>query len=433
LYGQSKTERSIHIRPSLWATAFLAALSVLWFLLMRANIQIGQQLLLPIVLLASYAAFYGVPVARRCLFPIAYLYFAIPIWGAINGVFQWGTVFAVRILLRIFGIPVYFQGSELHLPSGVLSVEGGCSGLHFFVVAMAIAVLYWRVNAIKRPVVLLAFAAGLAVFTNWLRVFVIAIAGYLTNMQHYLIRVDHYRFGWVLFGIAMGVFFFFAARMSAEVPSEPVVPREGNARSKLHWSALVLFAVVVGPLWQWTITMRDQGTAIVPDPLVSPPGWSAVPNTASTWKPIFANADYREATLYIRDSVAVEVFRAMYTDQRQEKKLAGFENSIVGAGHKVQSGAIASQSLPGFSSSIMADASGKKWLVLHSYFVGERRFVGPIYAQVFYGLSSIFERNRVGVLAVRSECVLSCEATEALLSPFIRALSIEPVSSLGTD
>ncbi len=36
------------------------------------------------------------------------------------------------------------------------------------------------------------------------------VAGYLTDMQHYLVRVDHYYFGWALFAVAMAVFFLLA-------------------------------------------------------------------------------------------------------------------------------------------------------------------------------------------------------------------------------
>jgi hypothetical protein len=127
------------------------------------------------------------------------------------------------------------------------------------------------------------------------------------------------------------------------------------------------------------------------------------------------------------------MFRALYTDQRQAKKLASFGNSIIGSGLHDNFETVAAQTLPGFSSLVVSDAHGKRWIILHTYFVGERRFGTALNAQVFYGVSSIFARKHVGVLAVRSECVVSCEATLALLAPFISALSIEPVLSLGND
>jgi exosortase/archaeosortase family protein len=295
-------------------------------------------------------------------------------------------------------------------------------------------VLYWRLNAIKRPAVLLVLAASLAVFTNWLRVFVITVAGYMTNMQHYLVRVDHYRFGWVVFAIAMGVFFLLAARMAGGVPNELVIaPNREVARSKVQWSALVLLAIVIGPLWQLSLYLRDRGSELSSDVIAPPPGWSVVPNAASTWNPIFANADYRDLTKFSHDSTTVEMFRVLYTDQRQAKKLASFGNSIIGTGLQDNFETVAAQSLPGFSSLVVSDAHGKRWIILHTYFVGERRFGTALNAQVFYGVSSIFARNRVGVLAVRSECVVSCEATQAMLASFVRALSIEPALPLGTD
>jgi exosortase len=402
-------------------------LSLLWFLLVRVNIQAGHQVLLPVVLLATYAALYGVPLAKRCVFPIGYLYFAIPIWGAINGLFQWGTVFAVRLLLRVFGIPVYFQGSELHLPAGVLAVEGGCSGLHFFVVAMAIAVLYWRLYAIQRPVMLLVLAASLAVLTNWLRVFVIAVAGYLTDMQHYLIRVDHYRFGWVLFAVAMIAFFVLAGRMTGSLRVQSVASKESDAKVTMQWGGIgllpVLFALAIGPIAQWTLRLRDQNQAIAHSTITPPAEWSVASTATSNWHPVFVNADFSDLTVYRRDAIGVEVFRALYTDQRQEKKLSGYSNSIAGTGYQHASGELAAPPPLGFSRSVLAESSGKQWVVLHTYFVGQKTFAQPLPAQMYYGVSSIFSPKRIGVIAVRSECVPTCAAADALLLSFVDTLN----------
>lgn len=435
LYDQAKLERKVVIQPTKNATLALALLSLAWFLFIRVNVLVGQMLLLPLLILAVLAAIYGVSVARRCWFPIGYLYFAIPFWGLFNPLFQWGTVFAMRILLRALGIPAYFQGNELHLPAGMLTVEGGCSGLHYFVVAMAIAFLYWHMNGVKRPGKLLALAAGLAILSNWARVLVITIAGYMTNMQHYLVRVDHYKFGWVVFAMAMGVFFFFAGRMAVTAHDESAVSSDRGAeqRFKLQWSAAVVLAMTFGPVLQWALTMRDAGAAIVRDAIAAPPDWTAVPATGSTWQPVFANADYREAVLYKRDAFTIEVFRALYTDQRQEKKLNGYDNSIIGRGYQDESQGFVAQGLPGFASLIIADASGRKWLVLHTYFVGQRKFASPMYAQAFYGLSSILAQSRVGVLALRSECMQSCDAAASLLSTFASSLSLDSAPPLATE
>ena len=46
---------------------------------------------------------------------------------------------AVRVLLRTVGIPAYFDGLQFQIPAGSFEIAGGCSGLHFLIVALAIA------------------------------------------------------------------------------------------------------------------------------------------------------------------------------------------------------------------------------------------------------------------------------------------------------
>jgi len=436
LYETATSERRITLRPSLPAIAGLAALSTLWMLLARMSIQSGQQILWPVLMWLSIAAFYGYSLARRCVFPLAYLYFAIPFWATINFLFQWGTVFAMRLLLRAFGIPAYFQGNELHLPAGTLVVEGGCSGLHFFIVAMAIAVLCCRVYAIKRLVVLLAFAAGLAVLTNWLRVFIIAVAGYLTDMQHYLIRVDHYRFGWMLFAISMAFFFYVAGRMPTKLNAGPSVlfTDQSITRPRGYLTVFAVLALALGPLMHWTASLRSQDKVVSAKIAIAPQGWLRATSTGSDWNPIFANADDRELIRYHRNEsavdtssdVTVEVFHAVYAQQRQDKKLSGFGNTIVGAGYQLIEDGATLPIPPGFARSVVEDEHGQKWVVVHTYYVGSRYFAAPAFAQAVYGLRSIFMWEPMGVFAIRAECKLSCDSTISLLQPFVLMLPDVP-------
>ena len=51
-----------------------------------------------------------------------------------------------------------------HVPAGSLEIAGGCSGLHFFIVGVAIAALYGELNrdSLRTRVQLVALAALLA-------------------------------------------------------------------------------------------------------------------------------------------------------------------------------------------------------------------------------------------------------------------------------
>src|SRR5690606_25050605 len=84
---------------------------------------------------------------------------------------------------------------------GTIEIESGCSGLHYFVVGLALAVLYGEANRLswRGRLRVAALGAGLAMLANWARIYVIVVLGHGTKMQHYLVAVDHYWFGWGLF------------------------------------------------------------------------------------------------------------------------------------------------------------------------------------------------------------------------------------------
>ena len=174
--------------------------------------------------LAATAAF-GWAVGRLLLFPAAYLYFAMPIWYPAP--LQDLTVLAMHGLLRITGPPALFTGDVIHIPNGTFRIEEGCSGVHFMIVGLAVAALYgekqrdpWRIRAWQ-----LALMAALAVLANWVRVYTVIEAGYLTDMQSYLVRVSHYGFGWAVFAATLVVFFWLVTRFGPDtVPAAaPVV------------------------------------------------------------------------------------------------------------------------------------------------------------------------------------------------------------------
>src|SRR5262249_20634373 len=139
--------------------------------------------------------------ARRAAFPLAFLYFALPLWDYLNPLVHAATVHAVRLMLRLVGVPAFFSGDTVSIPAGTFAIEDGCSGLHFVIVALAIAALVgeMRQDGWRLRVRWLATALVLAMITNWIRVFSIILLGHFTLMQNYIVRVSHYWYGWALF------------------------------------------------------------------------------------------------------------------------------------------------------------------------------------------------------------------------------------------
>ena len=232
-------------QPAPLAHLALAGAILAWLVCYRASIESLEVALLPVIFWLAATAAFGWAVGRLLLFPVAYLYFALPIWYPTP--LQDLTVLAMHGLLTITGPAALFTGDVIHIPNGTFRIEEGCSGLHFMIVGLAVAALYgeqqrdpWRIRAWQ-----LALMAALAVLANWVRVYTVIEAGYLTDMQSYLVRVSHYGFGWAVFAATLVVFFWLVTRFgpdtvpaAAPVVSSPADPHRSSCmtQASLHSS-----------------------------------------------------------------------------------------------------------------------------------------------------------------------------------------------------
>jgi exosortase A len=403
----------------------LAMLSLLWLICVRAGIQTGHQVLLPVLLWLAVLATTGLRAARATAFAIGYLYFAIPVWGSLTGILQDTTVAAVDLLLRITGVTAYVQGNVVELAAGTFVIEGGCSGLHFFIVGVALSVLYGEVHrdSWRNRALLVLLAVGLALVTNWLRVYIIILAGYLTDMQHYLVRVEHYRFGWVIFAITMIAFFLIARRL----PVAPPRPQSTQAdistpKRSLFAVALALGALAFGPLWNLFMPVRaaslPSANEMLPRSVAS---WTGPDDAFDTpWKPVFNGADQQQFGRYSDGARSVEVYVADYATQAQGRELVGYDNSVVGAGAETLSEARDPTSGPAIDVTIR-ERDGSHSAIRYFYRVGGLRTDRGTLAQVWYGVSSLVGAPRSSIVAMRAECRPDCAAAQGAFADLTKA------------
>jgi exosortase len=117
---------------------------------------------------------------RAILFPLAFLAFALPIPLGLTEQVHWqlrqivtaGTAWAVPLL----GIPVYVEGTTLHMARQSLQVADACSGFSTVYAALAVACLtaYTTPSTGRKLLVILA-AAPIAVLSNILRVVLLVV------------------------------------------------------------------------------------------------------------------------------------------------------------------------------------------------------------------------------------------------------------------
>jgi EpsI family protein len=420
--------------PSKLGFAALLACSLAWVVFYKAGIRDLHLLLFPALIWLSVLAAFGLTVARTLVFPVGFLCLALPIWGSISGLLQDITTHAVGVMAWVTGLPAYIQGNRVTIPSGVFEIAGGCSGQHFFVAGLAIGALRGELqrDTLMRRAVLIAIIAALALVSNWVRVFTVIVAGHLTDMQHYLVRVDHYWFGWALFAAALVLYMWIANRL----PLSPEADDETDSRPATTSFAPVAYAMaavlmIAGPVLGFASSRAASsegegiGGVLLP---VGKGAWSGPgPLLDSPWKPVFVGATRQDLAAY-RDSSnrTVEVLSVIYRVQRQGAELVSWKNSLLGEGGLESHGG-SNQTLPSgsFHETVATDRTDQRSIVWSSYEVGGRTFVRPLFSQVWYGVRSILGEPASGLVALRAECAPTCESARDTLTKF--------VEDMGTD
>lgn len=243
-YQQLKTTNTVKA-PSIVGTVALAVTSSIWFLSALANIDLLQQISLLSILLTTYWSLFGLVTAIKLIPAISVMIFAIPIWGYLTQTLVDLASYIVSHWIELTAIPALIQGNSFFLPSGQVDIAGGCSGVRYLNVAMALALYIGLSGAftIKRRVLLLLAAIILALLMNWLRIFTLILIAYYSEMTHPLIN-DHENFGWLLF-ILVIIPLILLGRAQYEKPQQ----KQQNDRKPPHPVTILLTsaALLLGP------------------------------------------------------------------------------------------------------------------------------------------------------------------------------------------
>jgi EpsI family protein len=416
------------VRPSARAAVGLATAIVVWLVSYHASIEGLGVPLQPLIFWLAVSTAFGTAVGRVLLFPVAYFYFAEPVWYGTQ--LQHLTVLVMRGVLALTGPTASIVGDFIHLPNGTFVIEEGCSGLHFMIVGLAVAALYGEQRRDFWPARLrqMALMAGLALLANWVRVYAVIEAGYLTDMQSYLVRVSHYGFGWCVFAVALFVFFWLAPLVAPEAASPPAAAApapasEPQPRGELGGVALAVMILMALPL----LNAALRGSRAAP-PLAHPAAlldpqrpWRAVPvDVRSAWLPIFVGADELQRRAFGNATErTVEVLGVAYRTQRQGAELVGETSSLTGKGLKARAEQLVGSTAGQFRETEVTDSTGARSLLWWRYQVDGRTLVRPLTQQLWFGINALVWQPPAGLIALRTACDADCGSARRTLQEFV--------------
>lgn len=248
--------------PNFWGVAIAGAFSVAWLTGELLGIDEGRHIAFVGMMQGLALALLGWRIYRFLAFPLLYLFFLVPTGTFLLTPLQILAHQANVALLKASGVPVYVEGFLIQVPAGSFLVESGCAGLNFFLVALALSLLYGRLTyATTRARIMCVIAALLtSIVANIVRIYLIIGLAQATN-RRIDITADHLLYGWGFFGVVMLCAMWLGSKVKAR-PAEPrVLPPAGYAPAfSFRQTALVGLAFIVtvslSPIWAATSSSR---------------------------------------------------------------------------------------------------------------------------------------------------------------------------------
>lgn len=241
------TGRRTRLKPYQFTGALvLVAATLIWGLLELARIDTLTYLMLAVGLIATSWALLGL--ARTLTFlPYALLLsLSLPIGAVIVPALVDLASLVVGTWVGWFGMTALIEGNSITLPYGRLIIADGCSGYRYFAISIMLAVMTSILNDYRWRGWLLTIlvAATIALIANWVRITILVVVAYETNMQSDMLA-DHDTMGWIIFAAFILPALYFSPVRKRESEKKPV--SKVSIFSKTSAIAVVI-AVILGPV-----------------------------------------------------------------------------------------------------------------------------------------------------------------------------------------
>lgn len=424
--------------PQLAGLLLLSAMLFVWLLMRLASIQTVELLMLPIIVWLMCLTALGWPISKKLIFPLFYLYFAIPIWQSGNFILQSLTVKATEGFLAVAGILAYIDGNRVFLTSGTFKIADGCSGINYFIVAVALSVLYGYLYLpnIYRQTALVIIAVILALVMNWLRVFIIIYAGYATDMQHYLVTVDHVTFGWFLFALFLVPLLLIARQLednNANISTKKIAmthEQQGFVidHKRKTIPALIAIAVLLVSvsLFEVIKAAPSQETCVSIQVSSGNNIWREDNSMKGDWSPVYIGVESEEFKHYRNGEQYVTLYANLYSHQSQGEELIGYENKIEGDNGWVQSDstinriALDDDVTLTVREILLEAGSNNRRIIYYWYNIDGLKSIDDLTAKLWHGVFMLVKRPYSGLIAVSSRCEQeNCEIARSNLDDWL--------------
>lgn len=295
-----------------------------WIIARGAGVLVIEQFAVVAMIPAVVLAVLGRPATRVLIFPLAFLFFAVPFGRALVPWLMQFTADVSTLALRWTGIPILRSHMYISIPAGSFEVARACSGLNYLVTGLVLGVLYAYLTYrswTKRALCVAAFLV-VPIMANGLRVYFTILVSHLTEMR-FGPGTEHVTFGRVFFILVMLAMFWIGRRWHDAPPAAeadmaaaavPVTALPATA-----WAPIPLAVAILLLAQPYLAASMERAAGKLADPstLAALPaasaGWQGPVEGVAGWRPDYTGGLVEKSGVYqAGDNGEVDVFVSVY-------------------------------------------------------------------------------------------------------------------------
>ncbi|MFZ4289634.1 exosortase A [Variovorax sp. HJSM1_2] len=341
IWGKKSEVLELLPEPSLWALIPILLFGIIWLLGNITSTNSISQLSFVGLLVSCVVLVLGFSVARVIVFPLGFLFFAVPIGEfLLPTLMEWTASFTI-LALRLTGIPVYRDGLQFVIPSGNWSVVEACSGVRYLIASLTVGTLFAYLNfsSNRKRLAFVFVSIVVSVVANWLRAYMIVLLGHLSG-NTIAVGVDHIIYGWLFFGIVIMSVFIIGIRWAEVIPkSHGATHLLRNDKEKSVKNSFIFIALIAGfvfLLMPVFYSARVNSAKYFNEIKIALPdfgksNWSLLLDAEDVWKPLYQKPASEISGIYRKTNDKVGLYVGYYRNQYSDSKLISSANVLVGS------------------------------------------------------------------------------------------------------
>ncbi len=364
-----------------------------WFVGSMVDVQVVQQFFMISIIVAIIWLIVGRQILSLVIFPLLFLYFAVPFGEGLISPLMEFTADVTVYLIQLSGIPVYREGLFFTLPTGSWSVVEECSGVRYLLASFMLGTIYAYINysSLKKRLIFILLSLIVPIIGNALRAYGIVMIGHFSDMT-LAVGADHLLYGWVFFGVIIFLLFFAGSFWRDDEESFAIEASKGDHNKQGGYTRLpILFLTIsfvfIAAFYFYSNHLNEnKQSEIKPISFTLPDNfsnWQFDDNKLLEWQPIFFNPDVEISRGYFSGNDFVQLNIGFYQVQRQGAEAISTMNRIAsplgGKWKEVISSKVHNNNLHAIET--ILSSADTRILVWHWYRIGQYETTSPYIAK----------------------------------------------------